>query len=127
MRDNNAEVYDPDTISHHFTHPLAASITYFSYPLPSDTPRYLERTLAKSISYTSTHPYKDLISYIAIFSNAHPDWKSKSELWVHNRAVFLMADYGMDEVPGKRLSFGRPIPVFEASEARRGHLEFVGY
>jgi hypothetical protein len=123
--------YTKMTIGAHFTHPQDSTFTLFShYPsaaaeaarAPYDAARKPEETVLPSSPVVEpTHPLSHLISYIVIFRNAHPDWESNNEIWVHTHAAMMMADY-----EGKKVNFGRPIPVFKESHRKRS-IAFVGW
>lgn len=112
-----SEVYTKYTLGYQFNHPLDSTLTMFSYHpkltrrtrLGYDPERSPEDTpLPPSPIIPPIHPFSHLISYIVVFRNAHPDWDSAGELWIHTHAEELMKDCGA----GKE-NFERPIPLFK--------------
>jgi hypothetical protein len=81
-------------LSMHFTLPRESTLTFFSHPdprwssaqaspLPWDPHRAAETTpLPPSPPPPAPpHPLRHILSYIMLFTNAHPSWETKNELW----------------------------------------------
>ncbi|KAI9632482.1 uncharacterized protein MKK02DRAFT_40785 [Dioszegia hungarica] len=101
--------------------PRRARLAYDPFRAPEDTP-----LPPSPPPPASAHVLGHLISYITVFQNAHPDWESAGELWIHTSAEALMEDYGA-EGEGKKRNFGRPLPLFLESTRRNDNLEFAGW
>jgi hypothetical protein len=123
-------------LSVHFTHPRESALTFFSYPdprwssvqaspLPWDPHGTAEETpLPPSPPPpTPAHPLRHILSYIMLFTNAHPYWETAGELWIHTNAEILRADWGEGDKQGQgdRKNFGRPVPVSHADRVWGQH------
>jgi hypothetical protein len=124
--------YTAADFTQHFTHPQDSTLSYFAYPpieRSSPRPPYNPSRTPQDTPLPSSppppppkHPLNHLISYVCIFNNAHPAWRSDRELWVHTNADKLIADW-----EGDRKNFGRPMPVFEQMQGSRSHFTFSGW
>ncbi|WWC87718.1 uncharacterized protein L201_002610 [Kwoniella dendrophila CBS 6074] len=69
----------------------------------------------------NTHPLGHLINFIVIFENAHPNWKSGNELWLHTHSKEIIIDFNTG-----RKNFDPPLAIFN-EKAKKGEFEFIGF
>ena len=137
---------DRDDLIRHFGHPHDGTLTFFGYlgregrsvasltkyhpnyfSTPQPAPLDPDIDIAAQIPLPPSppprpppHPLENYLSYLLIFFNAQPQWKSDREIWLHTNAEKLIDDWN-----GAKKNYGRPIPVFQANS--RKYFEFGGW